>query len=169
VAVDNLILRVPRAEDALAVHSLVAACPPLDANSLYCNLLQCTHFCDTSVIAMAGDDVAGFISGYRPPAAPATLFVWQVAVGAAARGRGLALRMLRHLLARPGCRAVQFLETSVTPGNAPSRALFAALARSLDTVLEEQPWFDRQRHFGGGHDDETLFRIGPFVTSNLSC
>lgn len=165
---EEIILRIPSAEDALSVHRLVAACPPLDPNSLYCNLLQCTHFSDTCAAALLGGELAGFISGYLPPQQPDTLFVWQVAVGGAARGRGLALRMLKHLLARPACRAVSFLETSVTPGNAPSRALFTALARDLDTTLEQQPWFDRRRHFGGDHDDEVLFRIGPFVTSNLS-
>src|SRR3546814_16914023 len=39
--------RNPVAEDAQAIHDLIAACPPLDTNSLYCNLLQCTHFAET--------------------------------------------------------------------------------------------------------------------------
>src|SRR3546814_14681168 len=40
--------RNPVAEDAQAIHDLIAACPPLDTNSLYCNLLQCTQFAERS-------------------------------------------------------------------------------------------------------------------------
>ena len=35
-------LRPPTAEDASRVARLIASSPPLDVNSVYCNLLQCT-------------------------------------------------------------------------------------------------------------------------------
>ena len=35
----------------MAIWELISACPPLDTNSAYANLLQCTHFADTCVIA----------------------------------------------------------------------------------------------------------------------
>lgn len=106
--------------------------------------------------------MVGCISGYLVPARPDTLFIWQVAVGAAARGQGLALRMLQHLLARPACRAVHFMETSITPGNDASWGLFQKLADSRGAALADSDWFDRDRHFGGAHDSEQLVRIGPF-------
>jgi diaminobutyrate acetyltransferase len=84
-----LALREPGPDDGPAVFDLVARCPPLDPNSRYCNLLQCSHFAATSIIAPAdvgGHAALGFVSGYRIPARPDTLFIWQVAVDAAARG-----------------------------------------------------------------------------------
>ena len=45
------ILRMPRAEDGPAVTALIGSSPPLDVNSAYCNLLQCTDFRDTCVLA----------------------------------------------------------------------------------------------------------------------
>jgi L-2,4-diaminobutyric acid acetyltransferase len=99
------------------------------------------------------------------PARPDTLFIWQVAVGAAARGQGLALRMLQHLLERPACRAVRFMETSITPDNAASWGLFRKLADARDAPLADSAWFDRERHFGGAHDSEQLVRIGPFAAA----
>ena len=155
-------LRAPTAEEGHRVHRLVAECAPLDPNSLYCNLLQSTHFAATSVAAVAGHQLVGFSSGYRIPARPDTLFVWQVAVGKPARGLGLATRMLRHLLASEGCRGVRFLETSITPDNRASWALFKGLATQLEAPLEESLLFDRERHFAGAHDSEMLARIGPF-------
>lgn len=155
-------LRVPRSDDGHRVHRLVAKCPPLDPNSIYCNLLQTTHFADTSVAAYADEQLVGFISAYCIPASPDTLFIWQVAVGEAARGSGLATQMLRHLLARPHCAGVAYLETTITPGNQASWALFQGLAARLDAPLRESVLFEQQRHFDGAHESELLVRIGPF-------
>ena len=33
--------RRPAMFDGPAVHNLIARCPPLDANSVYCNVVQC--------------------------------------------------------------------------------------------------------------------------------
>lgn len=158
----DLELRPPQAGDGPALHRLVAQCPPLDANSLYCNLLHCTHFSPTSVAAVVGTELLGFISGYLVPDLPSpTLFVWQVAVAPNGRRRGLALAMLHALLERFACREVRFLHTSVTPENSASRALFETLARELDAPLRESLWFSRERDFDGAHADELLLEIGP--------
>tara|TARA_R110002110_G_scaffold227302_1_gene441623 strand:+ start:958 stop:1473 length:516 start_codon:yes stop_codon:yes gene_type:complete len=158
----NLTLRPPIDSDGMAVHKLIAACPPLDTNSAYCNLIQCAHFAATSVIAEGAGEVVGFISGHRIPARPDTLFVWQVAVSAKGRGQGLAGRMLAAILDRPGNEDIRFLETTVTADNEASWALFESFARKRDTGLERSVFFDREQHFEGTHDTEMLARIGPF-------
>jgi L-2,4-diaminobutyric acid acetyltransferase len=155
-------LRRPDLADGPALHDLIARCPPLDMNSRYCNLLQVTHFAGTSILAEDEKGLlVGAVTGYVPPAAPDTLFVWQVAVVAAARGRRLAPRMLEALLERPACRSVRWLETSITPGNGASWATFAAFARMRSAEIHQRPWFLRDPHFAGEHDDEALLRIGP--------
>ena len=110
-------VRKPRSTDGAAVHDLVAACPPLDPNSLYCNLLQCTHFAATSALGEIEGDVVAFVSGYRPPEHADSLFVWQVAVHEDARGQGLGKRLMLDILGRPENRDVRFLRTTITPGN----------------------------------------------------
>src|SRR5690625_5758066 len=52
---DGLLFRKPSAKDGYPLHELVAASPPLDPNSAYCNLLQCTHFADTAVAVLQED------------------------------------------------------------------------------------------------------------------
>jgi L-2,4-diaminobutyric acid acetyltransferase len=156
-------LRPPVVEDGLAVWRLVQDCPPLDPNSTYCNLLQCGHFSGTSVIAESGDDVVGFISGYMQPDRPDTLFIWQVAVAKDARGLGLASRMLAEILARPLCQQIHFLETTITSENQGSWALFEGLARKMGAACQSSPWLDKDTHFEGLHDSESLVRIGPFT------
>lgn len=152
----------PIAEDGAALHELVAECPPLDVNSRYCNLLHCTHFAPTSVAAYLNNHLVGFVSGYLIPNAAHKLFIWQVAVSQVARKRGLAQQMLREILERPACSKVTFLQTTITPDNEPSRALFSALARELSAPIHENVWFERTRHFSGAHADEILLQIGPF-------
>lgn len=161
---EALSLRIPRSSDGAALHRLVENCPPLDPNSLYCNLLQCTHFADTAVAAECGSELVGFISGFIPPAKPDTLFVWQVAVDASMRGQGLGGKMLNELVERTGAT---YMETTVTPDNAASWGMFRSFARSRDADCKDcGPLFERDQHFGGQHDSEHLARLGPFKSAD---
>jgi len=155
-------LRVPTLEDGMSVFRLIQRCPPLDNNSSYCNLLQCGHFSNTSVAADLDGKLVGFISGYIVPARPDTLFLWQAAVDEDARGLGLASQMLSHILKRPSCHDVRYIETTITESNQPSWRLFESLAKRLNTEIQSSPWLDKQTHFDGLHDSESLIRIGPF-------
>lgn len=159
---DDISLRIPEPEDGAPIHNLIRKSAFLDDNSLYCYLVICTHFCQTSVVATMGDDVVGVITGYIPPEQPDTLFVWQVAVDTVAQKRGLAGRMLRELLQRKACAAVRYVETTVTSDNKASRAMFESLARKLECEIEESPMFDKEKHFLNLHDSEHKLRIGPF-------
>lgn len=154
-------LRQPNAFDGHQLHQLIQSCPPLDENSVYCNLLQCSHFAETSVVGEADGQLACAISGYLVPERPDTLFIWQVAVAEAARGQGVAGKMLEHILGRPACADVRYLETTVTNSNRASWALFEGFARRFEANLERSEMFESQLHFAGAHETEVLARIGP--------
>ena len=153
--------RAPRAKDGPAITALIAACPPLDANSAYCNLLQCSHFADTCVLAEREGKVVGWISGYRPPSAPNQFFVWQVAVHPDARGSGLGGKMLNVLLSRPAARGARLVTTTITKENQASWGLFQSFAKKLGAPLSKAPHFQRDDHFAGAHETEWLVSIGP--------
>ncbi len=140
---------------------MIAACPPLDRNSAYCNLIQCTHFAAHCIVAEKQGRIIGWVSGHRPPSGPHEFFVWQVAVAAEGRGQGLAGRMIKALLARPEQAGVTHLITTVTDDNAASWALFHGLARDWKAPLERSALFEREVHFAGAHDTEYQARIGP--------
>lgn len=162
-------IRRPNAMDGKAVHALIAQCPPLDGNSLYCNLLQCTHFAETCAVAEQQGRILGFVSAYIVPAPLSeTLFIWQVAVRAVARGRGLGERMIREILTRDACMDVDQIETTVAPDNAPSWALFERVAAQLGANMRRQVLFERDLHFGGGHDSEVKCTIGPITRDQSS-
>lgn len=163
-SLENVICRKPSLEDGMAVFRLVESCPPLDTNSSYCNLLQSSHFADTSIVA-ADEKIVGFISGYILPARPNTLFIWQVAVAEQARGIGLASRMLQELLTRENCKEVSYLETTITQDNLTSWALFKNVAKKISADFQSSPWMDKTTHFNDQHDSEALVRIGPITHS----
>lgn len=160
------VLRPPTPNDGASVFRLIGRCPPLDINSMYCNLLQCTHFAGTSVVAVqtvnTNEELVGSISAYLIPERENTLFIWQVAVDERARGIGLAGNMLKHILDRPQCSQITYLETTITESNKASWALFESLAYKLGTTLEKSVMFDSDKHLAGEHDTEFLARIGPF-------
>ncbi|QDY71645.1 diaminobutyrate acetyltransferase [Qingshengfaniella alkalisoli] len=157
--VSEITYRKPVTEDGAAIWELIRACKPLDENSMYCNLIQCDHFADTCVVAEMDGEIVGWISGYIVPDDAETLFIWQVAVSEAARGRGLGGRMLRELIARDECDDVTRLKTTITRDNKASWGLFRKFARSLDGTLDDEPHFTRDDHFDGAHDTEHMVTI----------
>jgi L-2,4-diaminobutyric acid acetyltransferase len=162
-----LTLRSPRREDGARVWQLVRDTAALDDNSMYCNLLQCSHFASTCALAEMDGEVVGWVSAYIPPEHPETLFVWQVCVADKARGRGLAKRLIAAVLSRQVCENVTRLQSTITSGNGPSWALFGSLAEMLGSTLVRQPHFKRDDHFAGRHDTEFLVTIGPFARQAL--
>ncbi|WP_067521304.1 diaminobutyrate acetyltransferase [Endozoicomonas ascidiicola] len=148
--------RKPDSQDGSAVHDLIKRCPPLDTNSLYCNLLQCTDFADTSIVAESSvGEIRGFISGYITPKSPDTLFIWQVALDQRCRGKGVALTMLTRLFDRyPKLRC---LKTTISPSNKPSQRLFLSFFKQQGMAVEIREHFESDVHLGGDHEDEVLY------------
>lgn len=167
MAPEKLQFRKPVVLDGPAVTALIARCPPLDRNSAYCNLLQCTHFSEHCIIAEMGGKVIGWVSGYRPPSEPSALFIWQVAVGQEGRNRKLASGMINALLRRSSQQGVNHLITTITDDNHASWALFQGLARDWNTALERQAMFDSEAHFAGTSATEYMARIGPIKQRNI--
>lgn len=155
-------IRPGRKTDGAAVWRLVRESQVLDVNSSYAYLLFLDHFGHTSVVAEHAGRLVGFITGFRPPLRPEAIFVWQVAVDGSMRGRGLARRMLDALVRLDGCRGVRFLETTVTPTNRPSQALFASFARGVEAEHRVTPYIGEDLFPEPGHEAEELHRIGPF-------
>lgn len=159
--IGELTFTKPSDKDGRAVHQLIAQCQPLDTNSLYCNLLQCTHFADSCVLVECDGRPVGFLSAYIPPGDEDTLFVWQVAVHRDMRGCGLGKEMLRELLSRPECAHVEKLQTTITRDNKPSWGLFTSFAEEIGGECQDEVLFCRKEHFSGLHASEHLLTISP--------
>lgn len=152
---------VPTVADGVALWEIADASRVLDVNSRYAYVLWCRDFAATSIVARLDGRVVGFVTGYRRPDQPDTLFVWQVAVHESARGRRAAATMLDDLVARVG---VPFLETTVTDDNAASLAMFSGLAERTGAPMDRTELFGRAE-LGAEHDPEFLYRIGPMNVS----
>lgn len=163
----NVVFRPPKSNEGLPVHDLIDAGGALDANSLYCNVLMVHHFSATSAVAVNGGNVVGFVTAYIPPNHADTLFVWQIGVAEAWRGKAIAKAMLLSILDRDICQSVQYLTATITPTNVASWALFESVAHALNTPLSKAPLFDREMHFGGRHESETEIKIGPITRPEI--
>ena len=155
----SLSFRRPRKDDGAAVWALVSSIDALDDNSMYCNLLQCSHFAGTCALAELDGQPVGWISGYLPPDKPDTLFVWQVAVSETARGTGLGTLMLRGLLSRENCKGVTRVQTTITRDNGASWALFRKFTELSEGELSSAPYFSKDEHFDTLHDTEYMVTI----------
>ncbi|MFG2311639.1 diaminobutyrate acetyltransferase [Streptomyces sp. NPDC048566] len=159
-------LRIDRPEvaDGAALWRIAKDSRTLDLNSSYSYLLWCRDFAGTSAVARDPDGrPVGFVTAYVRPERPSTLLVWQVAVDAAYRGRGLAARLLDGLTARVAAeRGLSDVETTITPGNTASERLFLSYAERHGAAVEREVLFETGQFPDGPHDPEVLYRIGPF-------
>lgn len=155
-------LRRATLADGPRIEALVREGGGLDRNSAYLYLIMCRDFGETCWVAEgprgAAGPLLGFVMGYRPPKRPEAAFVWQVAVSPAARGQGLAGRLLDAFVA--GAEGASVLEATVTPSNTASRRLFEGFARRHDARLAIEPDLPAEL-FADGHEREDRFRIGP--------
>lgn len=155
-------VRPPGVEDGARMWQLVRDLPDLEENTLYAYLLFGRDFAATSRVAELDGDLVGLVAGYRPPADPSTLFVWQVGVHPRAQRRGLAGRMIQDILDAGDAPPLRFLEATVAEGNEASAALFRGVARRLDVECTVSPGFEARHFQPQEHLPERRFRIGPF-------
>lgn len=166
-AIPTVRFRSPSALDGYAVTALIKSSPPLDNNSAYCNLLQCSHFAHTCVVAESDDCILGWVSAYIPPNQNDHIFIWQVVVHPEARGKGLAKHMLHALFSRKALAEVRYLITTITQDNEASWGVFENFAKLHQLNLSKSPHFEKERHFQGVHDTEFLVEIGPFEIQDV--
>ena len=158
----ELTIERPCIDDGVEMWRLARDSAVLDVNSRYSYLLLARDFADTSVVAKSGAAVLGFITGYRRPAEPTTLLVWQVAVDSVARGQGLGGRMLDALVGQVA--GVEHVETTITPSNSASIALFTGFARRRAAPIRREELFGASLLCADGtgdHEPEIKYRIGP--------
>lgn len=154
------VFRRPEVSDGIEMWRIARDSKVLDLNSGYTYALWCRDFAQTSIVATGADGApVGFVTGYRRPDDPDTLFVWQVAVDANQRGRGIAARMLDDLLDRVHAEGVRRMETTVSPDNDASIAMFTALAARRGRRLTRTPLF-APTDFPESHLAEDLYTIG---------
>ncbi|MGB5809893.1 MAG: diaminobutyrate acetyltransferase [Polyangiales bacterium] len=154
-------IRRPGPEDGSMIWELVQRSESLESNSCYAYLLLTSHFAGTSLVAELGGNVVGFVVAYRPPTHPDSIFVWQIGVDEAQRGRGIAKALLHALIRCPGCAEIEYLEATVGASNMASKGLFEKFARDIDADCAVTLGFSSSLFPSSNHESESLFRIGP--------
>lgn len=160
---DETTYREPSIEDGAEVWKMVDETAALDANSAYTYFMVFRNFAATSVVAEVGGEIAGMVTAYPLPDDPQKLFVWQVNVGEAFQGRGIARGMLEEVMARESCAAVRYIETTIEPDNAASEALFRRIADHYNAEIRTTEAYRDELFPDAEHKIERLFLIGPIT------
>ncbi|MCL5877427.1 MAG: diaminobutyrate acetyltransferase [Candidatus Bathyarchaeota archaeon] len=150
-------------EDIKNVYKLLVANRPyVGLNSRYTYFLLARDFSDTCVVALDGDDIIGFSSGYIPPNRQDTFFSWEIVVHKDYRGNGLQKKLLLHQINRAG---VKYFEGTINPSNEVSKRNFCEIAQTLNAPCKTRVLFSEQDFENDGHEAEILYRIGPIKRS----
>lgn len=153
----GLEIRPPEMEEGAAMWRIARDSGTLDLNTSYAYLMMARDFAATTRIAVQDGETVGFALGYQRPAAPETLFIWQIAVDASQRGKKVAGRLLDALLA--DLPQVTTLETTITADNAASQRLFASFAERHGASEEVLPLIEESHFPDEGHGAELLHLI----------
>ncbi|MBA2939800.1 diaminobutyrate acetyltransferase [Paenibacillus sp. CGMCC 1.16610] len=141
----------------------------LDVNSAYCYIMFCKYFSETCRIAEIDGKVVGFVTAFIQPTNPENLFVWQIAVNAEHRGKGIAESLLRDLISVKSCAKVRYIETTISPSNAASIQLFSKFAQDLHASIVRKDGFPSSLFPDNKHEDEQLVIIGPIPKIKKVC
>lgn len=129
----SLSLRALGPDDAAAVQQAVIACPPLTLHTPYTYWVMLGAQRGMCVGAYAEDELAAFALSLH--LGPERLFVWQIGVLPAHRGRNLGVRLLGDLWGRARQRGIDRVETTIAPDNVASRLAFERFAITHGLVM----------------------------------
>ena len=164
---NRIAIRQPSVTDGAEIWRIVKESGTLDFNSAYLYLLLCKDFAETCRVAERDGRLVGFVTGYRPPGREDVIFLWQVGVDAACRGQRLGNALVSTFLQAAAERGARVLETTISPSNQASQALFRGIARDLGVPCEVSPCFAATDFPpNNDHEAEELYRIGPFNLSS---
>lgn len=150
----------PSIADGVRMWELAVASQVLDAKPRYAYALWCRDFARTSVVARRDGEVVGYVTGYLRPEAPSTVFVWQVCVSSAAQGAGVGGGMLDAVFG--AVAGTDRMETTITPDNDSSIALFTKFAQRQGLTVDRTELFGRDV-LGDDHEPEFLYSIRPIT------
>lgn len=157
----SCLIRKASRQDGAYIWQTVVDSRKLDVNSAYCYIMLCEYFSDTCLVAEIGGKIVGFVTSFIQESNPDVLFVWQIAVSADHRGKGIANELLRNLISSKCCARIRRIETTISQSNAASNRVFAKFAEELQVPIVKAEGFSSHLFPGEVHEDEQLVRIGP--------
>lgn len=164
----DILIRAPKITDGVQMWRVARDTGVLDLNSSYAYALFARDFAATCRVAVWDGVVVGFVTGYRRPADPDCLFVWQIGVDARCRGMGVAARLLDDLIrSGPVDAPIRAVQTTITDDNTASQSLFRSFARRWGSApVTVHSLFDSAHLVPAGEDGpphapERLYEIGP--------
>lgn len=150
----------PKKSQTKGIIKLIENSKVLDVNSEYLYYLQTIHFKEYCCVITDDKEVIGFTSGYKIPNED-TLFIWQVTVDKKYRGQNLASKMILKIINRKSLKNIRYIKSTVSPSNLSSIKVFQKCAQELRTNIKKKKFLIKN-DFNSSHEDEPLYKIGPF-------
>lgn len=157
----TITFRSPDVSHAAHISSMVKQHDQLDDNSEYIYAIWCTYFAPNTAVALDGNEVLAFITGFRPPSDPQTFFLWQTCAKPRHGIPNLGVDLIQYAAEREIGRGARTIEASVAVDNKPIKLLMKTLCRRLGGKLETGVLFasDTLSRDGDEHHEEVLYRI----------
>lgn len=129
----NLMIRLADTADAVVAAGHLFDTPPTRSGAQAFLRTPGHHL----LLAYVGDDPAGFVSGVemRHPDKEPEMFVYELGVDEAYRGRGIASALLRSLGALAATRGLRGLWTATEADNLAAQATYARAGADAEAVV----------------------------------
>jgi L-2,4-diaminobutyric acid acetyltransferase len=109
-----------------------------------------------------GDELVGFLTGYRRPDEPDTYFVWQTAVNPRHGIPFLGVKLFQAAADEQVAKGARYVEATVSAENKAIIMVLKQFAKKHSAQVETRLLFPADL-FADSHHDEVLYRIGPLT------
>ncbi len=115
--------------DVDEIRKFVKRSKPLDLHTVFAYWILFKYFDDTCFVLEEGGRIIGFVSGVISSKQPEILYLWQIGIDPAYRGRRHAEALIKKEVEIARVKGCRCLQVTIAPDNAPSYNTFSRFAR----------------------------------------
>ena len=147
------------------LHLHLASCPPLDLHTGFTYWVLTQYNSRYCFAAELDGEICAVLTAVRTDNPDPQIYVWQVGVGTAARGLGLAGRLLEHLVAAMRRDRIGSFQVSIAPSNHSSLQVFTKFAERSGASLRPVGQLDVKDPYFKVDESETVYEASIPSTS----
>ncbi|WP_349646354.1 GNAT family N-acetyltransferase [Candidatus Parabeggiatoa sp. HSG14] len=144
-------------EDIQSVLDLINECSYVEKHSPFVYWVLSNYFGNVTLVGHDSNRIMGFVSSIIGSEPRKSAYIWQIAVDAKWRRKGIARTLIRHLFKEYEKQEIEAVEFSIAPNNNASLALFSNTIVEIGLELIEMDgfhlsvdnlgWQETHRHF----------------------
>ena len=147
------------------IRKFVKRSRPLDLHTVFAYWILFKYFDDTCFVLEEEGRIIGFVSGVISSKQPEILYLWQIGIDPAYRGRRHAETLIKRVVEIARAKGCRCLQVTIAPDNESSYKVFSRFARDHGLSFSKTGEVDVFDSFIDAKIFENLYEIGDLGTN----